>query len=298
MRILLLLEESAGIQTLRAAHASDHEVVAVMTSLNRTTGNRLGATVQGVAEHLEVPVWAAKQVKDSAFAATVHRESIDLILNVHSLHIVHRKVLSAARVGAFNLHPGPLPGYAGMNAVNWAIMNGETQHGVTLHWMKPGIDTGDIAFETAFQLSPEDTGLSVSRRCARDGLQLVKQLLATKPESIPRKPQNLSARRYYGFEIPFKGNIPWTSADLVDRFVRACNFYPLPSPWGMPTVDYRGESVGLIEVAITNEHCDTDPGSMHLREGSCYLATDDYWVEVKRILHHNRLSSPHEVLIN
>ncbi|MDE0865285.1 MAG: formyltransferase family protein [Rubripirellula sp.] len=298
MRILLFLEESAGVQTLRAAHASEHEVVAVLTSLHRTTSNRLGATVQGVAEHLKVPVWAAEQVKDPSFAERVLHESIDLILNVHSLHIVHKEVLSAARVGGFNLHTGPLPGYAGMNAVNWAIMNGETQHGATLHWMEAGIDTGDIAFETMFELSPQDTGLSVSRRCARDGLQLIKQLLATQPDAIPRKPQDLSARRYHGFEIPFKGQIPWASADLIERFVRACNFHPLPSPWGIPTVDFRGESIGLIEVAVTTEHCDTEPGSIHPREGSCYLAAADYWVEVKRILHRNHLAAPHEVLAN
>ena len=298
MRILLFLEESAGIQSLRATQASDHEVVAVLTSINSTPENRLGATVQGTAEHLGIPVWAAEQVKDPTFADSVQRESVDLILNVHSLHLVHPNVLSAVRVGAFNLHTGPLPGYAGMNAVNWAIMNGETQHGVTLHWMEAGIDTGDIALETAFDLSPTDTGLSVSRRCTREGLRLIKQLLAMQPDAIPRKPQDLSARRYHGFEIPFEGKIPWTSADLVERFVRACNFYPLPSPWGIPTVDHHGEPVGLIEVAITDEPCHFQPGMIHHRKDLCFLATADYWIEVKRILHQNRLTTPQEALFN
>lgn len=155
------------------------------------------ASVQGVAEHLEIPVWPAGQVKSSEFAEQVRLEAVDLILNVHSLHIVHPEVLAAARVGAFNLHTGPLPSYAGMNAVNWAIMNGESQHGTTLHWMEHGIDTGDIAFETTFDLSPQATGLSVNRQCTNDGIDLIRQLLRTDPDSIPRRSQDFSQRHYY-----------------------------------------------------------------------------------------------------
>ncbi|MGI9465992.1 MAG: formyltransferase family protein [Rubripirellula sp.] len=153
--------------------------------------------MQGVAEHLEIPVWPAGQVKSSEFAEQVRLEAVDLILNVHSLHIVHPEVLAAARVGAFNLHTGPLPSYAGMNAVNWAIMNGESQHGTTLHWMEHGIDTGDIAFETTFDLSPQATGLSVNRQCTNDGIDLIRQLLRTDPDSIPRRSQDFSKRHYY-----------------------------------------------------------------------------------------------------
>jgi methionyl-tRNA formyltransferase len=288
MRLLLFLEESAGIQALRCAHASDHEIVAVLTTMGDAGVKHLGATVKAVAEYLELPVWSAELVKSASFAEQVEREKVDLILNVHSLHIVHPAVLSAVNVGAFNLHTGPLPTYAGMNAVNWAIMNGEPQHGTTLHWMEDGIDTGDIAFETRFDLTVDDTGLSVSRQCAKDGGDLIRKLLETKPDSIPRVPQDLSCRRYYKLGLPFNGQIPWKSARQVERFVRACNFYPLRSPWGIPTVDLKGEPFGLTQVVVTDETCECEPGRLQLRERRCLLSTGDFWIEVTRLLHHNQ----------
>ena len=292
MKLMLFLEESAGVQTLRIANASQHEVVAVLTTLDQVGTKRVGATVQRVAEHLEVPVWPADQVKNQEFAERVQLESIDLILNVHSLHIVHPEVLCAARVGAFNLHNGPLPGYAGMNAVNWAIMNGEAQYGTTLHWMESGIDTGDVAFETSFDLADDATGLSVSRQCTKDGLELVRHLLATEHENIPRKPQDLSRRHYYKDELPFRGMIPWECARLVERFVRACNFYPLPSPWGIPSVEHEGQAIGLMNVVVTEEPCQEEPGKLQFRGQRCFVSTGDFWVELTSLLHNKKLLSP------
>ena len=289
MRLLLFLEESAGIQALRAAHASEHDVVAVLTTLDQKETKRLGASVQGVAEHLELPVWPADRVRNPEFAEQVRLGSVDLILNVHSLHIVHPEVLAAARVGAFNLHTGPLPSYAGMNAVNWAIMNGESQHGTTLHWMEHGIDTGDIAFETTFDLSSEATGLSVSRQCTKDGIDLIRQLLTTDPEAIPRRSQDLSQRKYYKLGLPFNGKIPWGHAESLERYIRACNFYPLPSPWGVPTIEHDGASIGLMEVAVTDELCEVEPGRLEVRGQRCLVSTGDFWVELKKLLRGNKL---------
>jgi methionyl-tRNA formyltransferase len=295
MRLLLFLEESAGIQALRTAHASEHDVVAVLTTLDHQETKRLGASVQGVAEYLDLSVWEAERVKSPKFAEQVRMNSVDLILNVHSLHIVHPEVLAAARVGAFNLHTGPLPAYAGMNAVNWAIMNGESQHGTTLHWMEPGIDTGDIAFEKKFDLSPEATGLSVSRQCTKDGIDLIRQLLTTDPDSIPRRSQDLSQRHYYKLGLPFNGMIPWDRAQSLERYIRACNFYPLPSPWGIPTIEHGGTSIGLMEVAVTDEVCQGEPGRLQMRGQRCLVSTGDFWVELKKLLYGNKLVTPQVV---
>ena len=73
----------------------------------------------------------------------MREQGVDLLLNVHSLYLIARRtVVAAPRIGSFNLHPGPLPEYAGLNTPSWAIYNGEREHGVTVHWMEPGVDTG------------------------------------------------------------------------------------------------------------------------------------------------------------
>ena len=94
---------------------------------------------------------------------------VDIILNIHSLFIINKEVVNAPRIGCFNMHPGPLPRYAGLNAVSWAIYRGETSHGVTIHKMEPGIDTGPIVYQELFDIDDADTGLTLSARCIRSG---------------------------------------------------------------------------------------------------------------------------------
>src|SRR5688572_15420172 len=229
MRIVLAAEESAGTQVLKKLLADDHEVVAVLTS----EGERAAVARRATAAALEV--MPARLVRDDAFAEWLRERDVDLLLNVHSLHIAASSVVAAPRIGSFNLHPGPLPAYAGLNAPSWAIYHGEEMHGVTLHWMDPGIDTGAVAYAEQFPIAEHDTGLSVAVHCIRLGVPLVERLLdvaAHDPDAIPAQAQ-AGERRYYGSEPPEGGWLSWarTAREVVD-FVRAADYTPFASPWG------------------------------------------------------------------
>src|SRR5437588_8192804 len=117
-RILMVGEESAGAQTLTSLARPEYEIVAVMTS--SASSNRRNTSLATVAQHLGYDVWPARLVKDPEFAHKVRSERIDIIVNVHSRYIIDERVLQAARIGGFNMHPGPLPEYAGLNCVSWA----------------------------------------------------------------------------------------------------------------------------------------------------------------------------------
>jgi UDP-4-amino-4-deoxy-L-arabinose formyltransferase/UDP-glucuronic acid dehydrogenase (UDP-4-keto-hexauronic acid decarboxylating) len=285
MKILLAAEEAAGVQTLKAIQASGHELVAVLTSSEQDSSMR-GATVATVAQNLGLPVLAAKRVKDPLFANEVSQMSVDILLNVHSLYIIKAPVLEAVKVGAFNLHPGPLPDYAGMNAPSWAIFNNEKQHGVTLHWMTAGIDEGTIAYQELFDLNDKDTGLSVSTKCVRLGIQMIQTLLATlheDPARIPKLSQDFSKRRYFGLKTPFE-RIQWEmGADQLERFVRASDYYPLPSPWGYPKAKLGEQDIGLMKVTKTGVSTDSVAGNVKEHEGTIWLATRDEWLAVQKV---------------
>src|ERR1043165_3348965 len=100
-----------------------------------------------VAQGFGFTVWPARNIKDPFFPAAVRAGRIDILINVHSLHIIPVEVLRAVRIGAFNMHPGPLPQYAGLNTVSWAIYEGETSYGVTVHWIAADVDAGNIAYK-------------------------------------------------------------------------------------------------------------------------------------------------------
>ena len=284
LTVLFAGEEAAGIGALRALARSGHRLLAVLAGEGTTAGT---ATVAEVAAGLGLPVWPAAHVEDPALAETVREERVDLFLNVHSLFIVHPEVLAAPTLGSFNLHPGPLPRYAGLNAPSWAILNGERGHAVTLHWMTAEVDAGPIAYESLFELLPTDTGLSVSAKCVRHGLPLVMRLLdeAAGGEAVPAQPQDRAARRVFGREVPYGGCMHWSlPASRLVNFVRACDYFPFHSPWGHPTASLDGRLVAVTKAVRTHEPCAAEPGTIGAaRAGGITVATGDEWLLVQRL---------------
>src|SRR5437870_5807166 len=135
MNILLVAEELAGLQVLRTLASSSHRLVAVMSAPPRP--GKTAASVWTVARAMGFETWPSKLVKDPALAEQIRSRQVDILLNVHSLYVIHKNILSVPLYGAFNLHPGPLPSYAGLNAISWALYRGEKSHGVTIHRMEP-----------------------------------------------------------------------------------------------------------------------------------------------------------------
>ena len=298
MNIVLVAEEAAGVQTLRAITGMSQRVSAVLSS--PPDGYR-GATVAQLATHLGIDVWRPDLVRTVELAEMLRDRQVDLLLNVHSLFVIHPDVLRAPRIGSFNLHPGPLPEYAGLNAPSWAVFRGEPSHAATVHWMSPEIDGGAIAYEAQFALGEDDTGLSVSAKCVRHGVALLLQLITTAaadPAAIPVRAQDPSLRRYHGREVPNDGYIDWSRSALeVTRFVRACDYGPLPSPWGSPLAQFGRRAIGVVAASRTGRACVEPPGTVErTADGSPMVATRDEWVRVDRVRVDGRVVDARAVL--
>jgi methionyl-tRNA formyltransferase len=299
MKVIVIGEESAGVQVLRALQQTSHDIVAVLSSPSKIANS--GASVWNAASRLGLNTWPSELVKDPQLAERLRAERVDIILNVHSLYIIHSAVLKAPSIGAFNLHPGPLPRYAGLNAVSWAIYRGETTHGVTLHRMAPEIDTGAVVFQTQFPIEDGDSALSLSAKCVKEGLVLVQRLLdvAEKdPSLIPSIPQDLSKREYFGRQVPENGRLSWFwPAAKVVNFVRACNYFPFRSPWGCPLTDLGETKVGLAKASRTRIPCNAIPGTVGQALGdNVLIACEDEWVSVEKLKIGKDYVSPFQVL--
>jgi methionyl-tRNA formyltransferase len=284
VRILLLAEDAAGVQVLRMLAGTAHHIVAVMT---RGAGaGAVGATVPGVASRLGYPVWPARRAQDRGFAQVLTAADVDLLLNVHTHHVLPADVVAAPKIGSFNLHSGPLPGYAGLNAPSWAIYRGERVHAATLHWMDAGIDTGPIAYSSEFPLEEDDTGLTLSAKCVRAGLPLIHDLLEDAARNtVPHHPQLQGVRRYYGREIPHEGRLIWSeTAARVVNFIRACDYAPFASPWGRPRAYLTGREIVVLKAALSGEPSDAPAGTVGRRDGTDILvAARDEWIRIKRV---------------
>lgn len=280
INVVLVAEEAAGVQTLRRISNSCHVLMGVLTSVD--------SSIAVIAHRFKIPVLDAQEVLNPGFSEWMNSHHIDVLLNVHSLYRICPEVIQAARVGAFNLHPGPLPAYSGLNVPSWAVYNEEPTHAVTVHRITDKIDTGNIVYETEFPLTSADTGLTVSVTCAQKGLNLIEQLLnelSHDPSSIPARPQELSQRTLYKRgDIPGNGFIQWSHpAHKIDAFVRACNYSPFPSPWGEPKSRNGATEISILKTTISNKTCDEDPGTVRrMIDGRTAIATANHWILVDR----------------
>jgi methionyl-tRNA formyltransferase len=299
MNVVLIGEEAAGMRTLQSLEQCGVRIVAVMASPTRQDGP--GASLWGLATKLGYRTWPAELVKDPKFAMQVRDAGVDVILNVHALFLIRKEVLEAPRLGSFNLHPGPLPRYAGLNSVCWAIYRGEKEHGVTLHKLVPEIDAGPIVYQESVAIGSEETGLSLTVKSVNIGVPLIMRLLeaaAQGPSNIPLIPQDLSKRKYFGREVPENGNLSWNRpARRIVDFVRASNFFPFRSPWGVPRVRNGDSTLGILKAQVTGTPVDAPTGTVGPeRSGGVEVACADEWILVRQVFREGKCIPAREAL--
>ena len=275
LRVVLAADDAAGRRTLSLLERSPHQVVAVAAKPDGELTRQ--------AEEAGIPTVDSKQLARRSCASTLAAFSPDVLLNIHSLTKVCGEVLEAFEVGAWNLHPGALPEAAGINVPSWSIALGWEEHGVSLHWMTPEYDAGDLAYEDRFAIDPAATGLTLSAACASRGLRLVAALLqqlADDPGAVPRHPQDLARRQYYGRGQPNDGVVEWNDpAAVIAAHVRAADFRPFPSPWNAPQAKIDGDLYELVEVAV-GDPATVPAGTFHSTSSGWDVACGDRWLHV------------------
>lgn len=299
MNVVLAAEESAGLEILRILAASKHKVVGVLAAPPKTGTAKV--SVWNVAQSFGYATWPAALVKDPGLAERLRSQQVDILLNVHSLYIIDKDVLAAPKLGSFNLHPGPLPRYAGLNTVSWALFRGEQNYGVTVHKMDPEIDAGPIVYQSHFAIESEDSALTLSLKCAREGVALLSQLLQVAEAdgaNIPLTPQDLARREYFGKEIPEQGRLSWSwPARKVLNFVRACDYFPFVSPWGHPRTRIGMQEFALVKASRTGLACQASPGTVgDTTDCGVYVACADEWILANKLLVNGKYLPAAEVL--
>jgi methionyl-tRNA formyltransferase len=296
VKVLLVAEEAVGVHALRLLGERGDEVVAVLT---RSAPGR-GVSVASLAAERGIERLEPALVREAEFGEWIATHKVDLLLNVHSLHLIDASVLEAPRIGAFNLHPGPLPGYAGLNAPSWAIAAGETRHAVTLHWMVAAVDAGPIAYQAWFHVSPTDNGVRVATRGAQQGVPLLRRLLDDAAAgTIPSLTQPGEEARWHGREVPYEGVLPWElGARRVVDLVRAADYAPFESPWGSFRTTVAGREVAVLRAARTEAVTTAPAGTVgEAGERGVTVSAGDEWVRVERVAVDGESVAPAEVLV-
>ncbi len=166
---------------------------------------------------------------DAEWTAKIAAMRPAIIYSFSYRNLIDEGVLALAPLGAYNLHPSPLPRYRGRAPVNWMLVNGEREAGVTLHHMVARADAGDIVAQKTVAIDDADTALTLYRKLVPIGAALVRE---NHPRIVagtaPRAAQDLAAGSYFGRRRPDDGKIDWRwPARRIFNLIRAVT-HPYP----------------------------------------------------------------------
>ena len=213
-------------------------IVALVTHEDDPKENRWFRSVAELAQKHGIPVYKPESVNNEEWLLHARALRPDIIFSFYYRHLIPEAILRLPRLGAYNLHGSLLPKFRGRVPINWAIIKGETQTGVTLHHMVAKPDAGDIVDQEAVAIGPTETAREVFDKVAAAARQvLARQWENLKLGRAPRIPQDNTQASYFGGRKPEDGRIDWTrSARDIFNLVRAVTH---PYPGAFTDVDGR-----------------------------------------------------------
>lgn len=220
-----------AVPTFLALHRSPYDLKLVVTQPDRPggRGRRLMAPpVKQAAEALNYEVRQPDNIRDPAFMDLLRSISPDFLVVVAFGRILPASILGIPSRGAVNVHASLLPKYRGPAPIQWAIMSGETQTGVTTMLMDVGVDTGDILLNAATAIGPEDTAATLHDRLAGMGADLLVETIGCvwTGDVLPCA-QNHTLATFAPMLKKEDGRIQWEqSARAIDARIRAMTPWP------------------------------------------------------------------------
>lgn len=215
---------NVGYRCLSVLLAHNIHVKLVVTHEDDEDENIWFDSVAGLASLHNIPVIAPKTPNNTEVISQIASLSPDLIFSFYYRKILSVEILQIARLGCYNMHGSLLPKYRGRAPVNWAIVNGETEIGATLHEMVQKPDAGAIVGQMPVPILPDDTAADVfSKVVVAAELVLNSTLPGLVQNSIERIPLDIASGSYFGGRKPQDGVIKWKSmgAQEIHNLVRA-----------------------------------------------------------------------------
>ena len=231
MRIIFMGTPDFAVPVLQSLINSRHEVVAVVTQPDRPKGrgkNMQFSPVKECALAHNIPVMQPVNVNVTEVIDALRAYEPELIVVDAFGQYVTKKIREMPKYGCINVHASLLPKYRGAGPIQWAVINGEKESGVTTMYMCREIDKGDMLLKDTVTLDPKETGDSLHDKLSMmGGPLLLKTIDQLEDGSAVRIPQCEEESTYAPKLEKTMGNIDWTmDADRIERLVRGLNSWP------------------------------------------------------------------------
>lgn len=231
LRLIFMGTPDFAATTLKSLLGGPDRVVAVVTQPDKAKGRGKKVTpppVKTLAESVDIPVLQPQKIKTEEFRNGLLSYRPDLLVVAAYGRILPQSLLDLAPLGAINVHGSLLPKYRGAAPIQWTVINGETETGISILQMDAGMDTGDVLLKAKIPMEPEETaGTLFLKLAALGGETVLKAIKGIKEGSIIPVPQD----HYHATAAPMlkkdDGLIDWEKeAEKVDCLIRGMDPWP------------------------------------------------------------------------
>lgn len=291
LRIIFMGTPEFAVETLRALVEGDYNVVAVVTQPDKPVGRHhetlQPSAVKQYALSKGLPVLQPEKMKDPAFVEELHTYGADLQIVV-AFRMLPEIVWDMPRYGTFNVHAALLPQYRGAAPINWAVINGEKQTGVTTFFLDHDIDTGRIIMQEPFEIrddyNVEDVYNGLMKLGAEIAIKTTDRIIGGDGHvaSLPQEDMVATGDVLNHAPKIFKETcrIDWNmSAKKIYDFVRGLS--PYPGAWTSVVADDGKETVlKIYETSKTGIRSTSPCGTVIIEKGCMYISTLDELLKI------------------
>lgn len=245
-----------------------------------------GGSVERFAETQSIPVLPVGNINAGPVVSAVADAEPDYVFTLLSLKIIKAPMLALPKVATVNWHNAPLPRYGGVHPQCWAIYNGETEFGVTWHYVDEGIDTGRIIAQRMFPLDPRETAMILLRKSIDHGVEQLREMFPRllRGEIEPQTQDHAQASYYSRKDVPNEGRIDFNwPYEQFDRFLRALDFAPFENTLAYPKamcgeqafyITHAKKSDRAADGSACGEVFAIEDDAMHVRIGDGAVRVD------------------------
>ena len=249
MNIIFMGTPDFAVGTLEALIEAGHQVNLVVTQPDKPKGRGHAmqfTPVKEVAVKHDIPVYQPVKIRAAESVAYLEKIEADVIVVVAFGQIIPKSILEMKKYGCINVHGSLLPKYRGAAPIQWAVIDGEKESGVTIMQMDEGLDTGDMLTKAVVLLDEKETGGSLFDKLSAEGAKLcVETLKLIEAGEVQPRKQGESPTAYAAMLTKHMGKIDWTKdAVSIERLVRGLN------PWPSAYTILNGKTLKIWECEV------------------------------------------------
>lgn len=291
MKVVFMGTPDFAVGALEAVIQAGHEVTAVITQPDKPKGRGKEVQMSPVkrcALHHNIEVFQPIKIKTQEAIEELRKFEADIFVVAAFGQILSEEILTMPKYGCINIHASLLPKYRGSAPIQWAIINGEQETGITIMQMDKGVDTGDMLLKCVVPIDKKETGESLFDKLSKAGAELiVKALPMIEKGELTSEKQKEEDSSHAPMLKKTLGQIDWSEdAQSIDRLIRGLNSWPSAYTY-YHSNDGQSKTLKIWAAEPVEEDTDNSEWSSgvitKVEKDAFYISTGKGWLKVTEV---------------